>query len=134
MINVKNIRMPVGSEVETTASKTHVCWIIGFNQQKGLHILLEDGSIQTFYKDQIKRITSRNPGFPCKGQQIMRIKAEQSQQWGQDLPVFDALGQEIKFDSGPTKQALDQAEKEIHKPTKNPPRQKTAASHWIGMQ
>ena len=131
-MNLKDFRMPIFAEVSVTTGE-HDSWIIGYDQHKGLWILLEDGTIKTFYRDEILKIISKIPGFPCKGSQIMRIRASQSQQWAEELPAFGSIGQELQFNLGPSKKQLEEAEKEIHKPTRSKSRQKTAASHWIGM-
>lgn len=136
MKNIKNLRMPIESELEPTAGKTNSGYLVGFDQHRGLHILLKDGSVKTFFKDQIKKIISKPTGFPYfENAAVMAIRSSQSQQWNPDLlPEIKTFGQELKFDSGPTKKQLDQLEKDIKKPTKNPPKQKTAQSHWLGMQ
>lgn len=136
-MNIRKIRMPVGAELEAADGKIYIGYLVGFNSHKGLHILIEDGSVIKFFKDQIKKIVPKSAGFPYKeNSAVMSIRTEQSQQWNPDLLPELAAGEanELTFDSGPTKQALDQAEKEIHKPTRSKPRQKTAQSHWLGMQ
>jgi len=131
--------MQIAAQLESTASKTYLGYLVGYNQHRGVHILLKDGTVKTFYRDQIEELKPiNNPGFPYKeNPRVMAIRTEQSQQWNPDLlPKFIfGVSKEYQFSgTGPTKQALDQAEEEIRKPTKVPKRQKTAASHWIGMQ
>lgn len=136
-MNIRKIRMPVGAELEAADGKIYIGYLVGYNQQKGLHILVKSGAVLKFFKDEVKKIIPKSPGFTYfENHNVMSIRTEQSQQWNPDILPELAPGEskELQFDSGPTKKQLKDYEKEIKKPTKNPPRQKTAASHWIGME
>ncbi|KKM61701.1 hypothetical protein LCGC14_1529100 [marine sediment metagenome] len=127
--------MPVEAELEAVYRGKHPGWIVGFNQHRGLHILIEDGSVLTFFRDEVKKITPIKAPFPYKeNSAVMSIRTEQSQQWAENLPEL-ALGEnEIQFNFGRTRKQVESAQKEIGKPERSKPRQKTAASHWLGIQ
>lgn len=131
--------LPISTELKAMDGKTLPNYLVGYNQHRGVHILLKDGSVKTFFRDEIKEIKPiNNPGFPYKENSgVMAIRTEQSQQWNPDLlPKFIfGVSKEYSFSgTGPTKQSLENYEKEIKKPTRSKPRQRDASSHWVGMQ
>lgn len=133
MFDYTKYRMPIAAEIE--ADKKYVGYLIGFNQQKGLWILLKEGNIKTFFRDEIKEIKPiNNPGFAYKeSPRVMSIRAMQSQQWNPDLlPKFElGKSQEFQFSGvGPTKKHLNDLEKQpkggMHA-SKGP----SADTHWL---
>lgn len=87
MFNYTKYRMPQACELvakenkkenkkEKKKEKKYLGFLIGYNQQKGLWILLGNGDVKTFYRDEIK---SLNPVKVEKKRQIKRIGFMHSQ-------------------------------------------------------
>lgn len=133
MIDIRKIRMPVGVELEAIYRGKHPGWIVGFNQHKGLHILIEDGSVLTFFRDEIKKITPIKVPFPYKeNPAVMSIKTEQPQLFNPDLLPELAPGEnEIQFDFGRTKKQVEAAEQAPKGGMHDDKKAKSAATHWL---
>ncbi len=135
MFNYTKYCMPIATQLGSMAGETYLCFLIGYDQQKGLWILLEDGSVKTFYRDEIKEIKPISSPFKYKeSHRVMRIRTMQSQQWNPDLlPKFElGKSQEFQFSGvGPTKAALERAERTPKGGMRDVRKAKSAETHWV---